>query len=163
MGHGKRQPVVLISSTYHDRLKTSSHPTARKRWQSWLIFWKYVASERENWLICSNDYQEEVWPATRLAQTQLPGDPKKRWQTVIPIVVELKEKAKKLGLWNLFLSKAHYPDFGVPLTNLEVRHLTDCTIWNNFITRSVCCHGWTSWSWRSHSTRSSQLLRSRYR
>ena len=34
---------------------------------------------------------------------------------------ELKEKAKKLGLWNLFLSKAHYPQFGVPLTNLEVR------------------------------------------
>jgi acyl-CoA dehydrogenase len=33
---------------------------------------------------------------------------------------ELKAKAKKLGLWNLFLSKAHYPDVGVPLTNLEV-------------------------------------------
>ena len=30
-------------------------------------------------------------------------------------------KAKKLGLWNLFLSKVHYPQWGVPLTNLEVR------------------------------------------
>ena len=33
---------------------------------------------------------------------------------------ELKEKAKKQGLWNLFLSKAHYPKFGVPLSNVEV-------------------------------------------
>jgi acyl-CoA dehydrogenase len=40
---------------------------------------------------------------------------------VIPVVEELKAKAKKLGLWNLFLSKAHYPAHGVPLTNLEVR------------------------------------------
>ena len=32
----------------------------------------------------------------------------------------MKVKAKKLGLWNLFLSKAHYPEHGVPLTNLEV-------------------------------------------
>ena len=50
----------------------------------------------------------------------LPTDPETRWKTVIPIIAELKEKAKKLGLWNLFLSKAHYPQHGVELTNLEV-------------------------------------------
>lgn len=55
----------------------------------------------------------------KLAHLQLPDDPVKRWQTVIPALAELKEKAKKLGLWNLFLSKSHYPQFGVPLTNLE--------------------------------------------
>jgi acyl-CoA dehydrogenase len=38
----------------------------------------------------------------------------------VPVIEELKVKAKKLGLWNLFLSKAHYPEYGVPLTNLEV-------------------------------------------
>lgn len=32
---------------------------------------------------------------------------------------QLKDKARSLGLWNLFLSKEHYPDVGVPLTNLE--------------------------------------------
>ncbi|KAH8830228.1 acyl-CoA dehydrogenase/oxidase [Flagelloscypha sp. PMI_526] len=36
-----------------------------------------------------------------------------------PVIEELKVKAKKLGLWNLFLSKAHYPKHGVDLTNLE--------------------------------------------
>jgi acyl-CoA dehydrogenase len=54
-----------------------------------------------------------------LAKAQLPNDAT-RWQTVIPIIEELKAKARKLGLWNLFLSNAHYPKHGVPLTNLEV-------------------------------------------
>ncbi|KAL5530662.1 hypothetical protein ACEPAF_6920 [Sanghuangporus sanghuang] len=62
---------------------------------------------------------EDCVPAQRVARAQLPTDPEKRWKTAIPIVEELKTKAKKLGLWNLFLSKAHYPEFGVPLTNLE--------------------------------------------
>ena len=55
-----------------------------------------------------------------MAETQLPEDPIKRWQTAIPVVEELKVEAQKRGLWNLFLSKAHYPEYGVPLTNLEV-------------------------------------------
>ncbi|PFH52694.1 hypothetical protein AMATHDRAFT_139758 [Amanita thiersii Skay4041] len=63
--------------------------------------------------------EDEVWPATKVAHLQLPLDQERRWNTVIPIVAELKGKAKKLGLWNLFLSKSHYPNFGVPLTNLE--------------------------------------------
>lgn len=62
--------------------------------------------------------EEEVIPAQKLAHHQLPED-ENRWKTVIPIIEELKVKAKKLGLWNLFLSKAHYPKYGVPLTNLE--------------------------------------------
>ncbi|KAF8485035.1 acyl-CoA dehydrogenase NM domain-like protein [Russula ochroleuca] len=62
--------------------------------------------------------EEEVRPAERLARAQLPNDAT-RWQTVIPVIEELKAKARKLGLWNLFLSKAYYPEHGVPLTNLE--------------------------------------------
>ncbi|KAL1727199.1 acyl-CoA dehydrogenase/oxidase [Schizophyllum commune] len=63
--------------------------------------------------------EEEISPAVRVAQAQLPDDPALRWKSGIPVTEELKVKAKKLGLWNLFLSKAHYPQFGVPLTNLE--------------------------------------------
>lgn len=62
-----------------------------------------------------------MYPAARIAHAQLPADPEARWKTVIPVVADLKVKAKKLGLWNLFLSKTHYPQWGVPLTNLEVR------------------------------------------
>jgi acyl-CoA dehydrogenase len=64
--------------------------------------------------------QNELEPARRVWQAQLPDDPVQRWKTVIPITEELKSKAKRLGLWNLFLSKTHYPEHGVPLTNLEV-------------------------------------------
>ncbi|KZP24670.1 acyl-CoA dehydrogenase NM domain-like protein [Athelia psychrophila] len=63
--------------------------------------------------------QNEVIPAQALAHAQIPTDPSKRWKVVIPVVEELKVKARKLGLWNLFLSKTHYPEHGVPLTNLE--------------------------------------------
>lgn len=66
--------------------------------------------------------QDDILPAIKVAHAQLPDDPNTRWKTVIPIIEELKVKAKKLGLWNLFLSKAHYPEFGVPLTNLEVTY-----------------------------------------
>lgn len=61
-----------------------------------------------------------MFPALAVAHAQIPTDETK-WKTVIPIIAELKAKAKKLGLWNLFLSKKHYPKFGVDLTNLEVR------------------------------------------
>lgn len=57
-------------------------------------------------------------PAEKVFHAQIPDDAR-RWQTTPPIVFDLNKRAKALGLWNLFLSKAHYPDVGVPLTNLE--------------------------------------------
>ncbi|KAG5220791.1 acyl-CoA dehydrogenase [Salix suchowensis] len=71
---------------------------------------------------------EEVWPANELAHLQLPDDGT-RWQTIIPVIEELKEKAKKLGLWNMFLSKRHYPNHGTDYTNLEV---FSTPLWLNF-------------------------------
>jgi hypothetical protein len=65
-------------------------------------------------------YQNDILPSIEVAHAQVPGDPETRWKTVIPVIEELKVKARKLGLWNLFLSITHYPEYGVPLTNLEV-------------------------------------------
>lgn len=87
--------------------------------------------------------QDEVLPAVKVAHEQLPADRVKRWRTVIPVVEELKSKAKELGLWNLFLSKAHYPEFGVPLTNLEVggrRYLSERSD-SQPLYIEVRCHG----------------------
>ncbi|KAF9498577.1 acyl-CoA dehydrogenase NM domain-like protein [Pleurotus eryngii] len=42
-----------------------------------------------------------------------------RWKTIVPVIEELKDRAKHLGLWNLFLSKCHYPQHGTDFTNLE--------------------------------------------
>ncbi|KAF9534399.1 acyl-CoA dehydrogenase/oxidase [Crepidotus variabilis] len=63
--------------------------------------------------------EDEILPAVQVAHAQMPQESAKRWQTIIPVVEDLKAKAKKQGLWNLFLSKSHYPEHGVPLTNLE--------------------------------------------
>ncbi|KAG8831872.1 hypothetical protein FRC20_008053 [Serendipita sp. 405] len=63
----------------------------------------------------------EIEPARKVWEAQLPNDPVQRWKTIIPITEELKVKARKRGLWNLFLSKKHYPEHGVDLTNLEAR------------------------------------------
>src|SRR5215510_13748814 len=58
--------------------------------------------------------EEHIIPAEPVYERQLNegGD---RWQSP-PIMEELKAKAKKAGLWNMFLPKKHYPD---SLTNLE--------------------------------------------
>jgi len=79
----------------------------------------YATSIQAHVLTKLGQSQEEVIPAQKVAHHQLPGG-EDRWKTVIPIIEELKVKARKLGLWNLFLSNRHYPKHGVPLTNLEV-------------------------------------------
>jgi acyl-CoA dehydrogenase len=63
--------------------------------------------------------QEECIPAERVFHLQVSTDPAKRWKQYPAVMETLKAKARKLGLWCLFLSKEHYPDVGVPLTNLE--------------------------------------------
>jgi acyl-CoA dehydrogenase len=54
--------------------------------------------------------EKECIPAEEVFHAQISSDPVKRWKSIPPILEELKAKAKKLGLWNLFLSKAHYPE-----------------------------------------------------
>ncbi|KAJ5223592.1 hypothetical protein N7468_008134 [Penicillium chermesinum] len=61
--------------------------------------------------------EKECIPAEGVFSAQL-GEGEKRWKTNPPVVESLKEKAKKLGLWNLFLAKAHYSQ-GAGFTNLE--------------------------------------------
>jgi acyl-CoA dehydrogenase len=64
--------------------------------------------------------ETECLPAEHLYHAQIPHDPVQRWKVIPPVMEELKRKAKSRGLWNLFLSKLHYPEHGVDLTNLEV-------------------------------------------
>ncbi|KAL9611438.1 MAG: hypothetical protein Q9167_003912 [Letrouitia subvulpina] len=61
--------------------------------------------------------EEECVPADTLYYVQL-GEGEKRWSTYPPIIDELKAKARKLGLWNLFLPKNHFKE-GAGFTNLE--------------------------------------------
>jgi acyl-CoA dehydrogenase len=65
---------------------------------------------------------DEVMPTEKLFEAQMPAD---RWSSIPPVVEELKEKAKALGLWNLFLHK-HYKE-GPGFTNLEYAIMAELT------------------------------------
>lgn len=66
-------------------------------------------------------------PAQELYEAQISKDPATRWKVVPPVIEDLKKKAKSKGLWNLFLSKKHYPKHGAPLTNLEYAVMAEVT------------------------------------
>jgi acyl-CoA dehydrogenase len=57
-------------------------------------------------------------PADKIFEAQLNAGTD-RWSTHPKIIDELKIKARKLGLWNMFLPKAHFPDISPGLSNLE--------------------------------------------
>tara|TARA_R110001592_G_scaffold86903_3_gene256691 strand:+ start:2714 stop:3937 length:1224 start_codon:yes stop_codon:yes gene_type:complete len=64
--------------------------------------------------------EAEVYPNEALYQEQLAGGDT-RWK-VLPIVEDLKAKAKAAGLWNLFLPES---ELGAGLTNLEYAPLCE--------------------------------------
>jgi acyl-CoA dehydrogenase len=64
--------------------------------------------------------EEYVYPAEPIFERQLAAAAD-RWSE-LPIMAELKAKAKAAGLWNLFLPKRHFPD---ALSNLEYAPLCE--------------------------------------
>lgn len=67
--------------------------------------------------------QNDVLPNEELYHSQIPTDPAQRWKTTPPILKTLQDKAKSLGLWNLWLSGGEFQYLaggsGGGLTNLE--------------------------------------------
>ncbi|KAH7318352.1 acyl-CoA dehydrogenase/oxidase [Stachybotrys elegans] len=61
--------------------------------------------------------EEECIPADPVLEAQV-GEGDGRWETHPPIIEDLKAKARKLGLWNMFLPKGHYAE-SPGWTNLE--------------------------------------------
>lgn len=61
--------------------------------------------------------EEECIPADTVYHTQL-GEGEQRWQGHPSIIDDLKDRARKLGLWNLFLPRNHFKE-GAGFSNLE--------------------------------------------
>ncbi|MBI0575780.1 acyl-CoA dehydrogenase [Neobacillus cucumis] len=69
-----------------------------------------------------NDFMEaSIYPNEHVYEQQL-NQQESRWSAVPPIMEELKEKAKAVGLWNLFLPESEY---GAGLTNEEYAPLCE--------------------------------------
>jgi acyl-CoA dehydrogenase len=64
-----------------------------------------------------------IYPAEKLYEEQV-AMASNRWATP-PLMVELKEKAKAAGLWNLFIPSEHSEHGGRGLTNLEYAPLAE--------------------------------------
>ena len=65
--------------------------------------------------------EKECVPGEQTFHEQI-QDGDERWKSYPPIMNELKDKAKSLGLWNLFLPES---EFGAGLTNYEYAHLAE--------------------------------------
>ena len=69
-----------------------------------------------------NDFvTNECLPKEEVFESQI-KDGDERWNSYPSVIDELKEKAKSLGLWNLFLPES---EFGAGLTNYEYSHLAE--------------------------------------
>jgi acyl-CoA dehydrogenase len=73
---------------------------------------------------------DEIYPAEEVWEAQVAAD---RWRPP-PIVEELKQKARALGLWNLFLPD---PEYGAGLSNLEYAPLCEI-LGRSLIAPEVC-------------------------
>src|SRR2546423_8091022 len=62
--------------------------------------------------------EEECIPADAVFQAQLGSGTQQRFAAHPPVIEDLKAKAKRLGLWNLFLPKNHFSQ-GAGFSNLE--------------------------------------------
>ncbi|KAI8956812.1 acyl-CoA dehydrogenase NM domain-like protein [Daldinia sp. FL1419] len=77
-----------------------------------------VSEKAKNTLdVVAKFVEEECIPADPVVEAQV-GEGSARWESHPPIIEELKAKAKKLGLWNMFLPKGHYKE-SPGYTNLE--------------------------------------------
>jgi acyl-CoA dehydrogenase len=62
--------------------------------------------------------EEECIPADAVFARQIGETTEQRFSSHPPVMEELKAKAKKLGLWNMFLPKNHFKE-GAGFSNLE--------------------------------------------
>ena len=68
--------------------------------------------------------EDECIPSDHVYFAQL-GEGEKRWSTYPQVIDDLKVKAKKLGLWNMFLPKNHFKE-GAGFSNLEYGLMAEC-------------------------------------
>ncbi|AFR97530.2 acyl-CoA dehydrogenase [Cryptococcus neoformans C23] len=103
----------------------SEHPVLRYiPAGAWALVEHLVSNRAKTLLAILIDFlEDDVMPSEALYHAQIPADPATRWQAIPQALENLKSKAKKLGLWNLWLSGGDFQGMaggeGGGLTNLE--------------------------------------------
>lgn len=71
---------------------------------------------------------DECIPADAIFEREIEAmPPGERFSKIPAILASLKDRARSLGLWNLFLAKEEYGDLGAGLTNAEYAVLCEVT------------------------------------
>jgi hypothetical protein len=102
-------------SVFQSLLVMQSVTELRKLWT--LYANSQVCSTFTDYMQVEKFVEEECIPADLVYFSQL-GEGDKRWSTYPSVIDDLKAKAKKLGLWNMFLPKNHFKE-GAGFSNLE--------------------------------------------
>ncbi|WVW78356.1 hypothetical protein I302_100310 [Kwoniella bestiolae CBS 10118] len=104
----------------------SDHPVLRYvSAGAWSLVEPLFSQRAKDLLIKLIDFMEiDVLPSEKLFHAQIPTHPPEaRWASIPPILETLRDKAKKLGLWNLWLSGGDFQGMaggqGGGLSNLE--------------------------------------------
>lgn len=79
--------------------------------------WNELAANTWRFIQVEEFVEKECIPADALFQAQL-GEGESRWTRTPQVIEDLKVKAKKLGLWNMFLPKNHFSQ-GAGFSNAE--------------------------------------------
>ncbi|WWC86845.1 uncharacterized protein L201_001724 [Kwoniella dendrophila CBS 6074] len=92
---------------------------------AWSLVEPLISPRASDLLTALTSFMEnDVLPAEKLFHAQIPSyPPEARWASIPPVLENLKIKAKKLGLWNLWLSGGDFQGMaggeGGGLSNLE--------------------------------------------
>lgn len=99
----------------------NSHPVVAYIGQAaWAFVQPHFSSQAKELLTNLISFvEDECMPAEKVFHDQISTDPKLRWKSYPQVIEDLKDKAKQRGLWQLWMNKAQYGEYGGRLSNLE--------------------------------------------
>lgn len=84
--------------------------------------------------------EEECIPADMVYERQIGETTQERFSSHPPIIEDMKKRARELGLWNMFLPKAHFKE-GAGFSNLEYGLMAEY-LGKSRIASEVCAWRW---------------------
>lgn len=116
-----RTPPVATSRLHSAFLLLHAPSSAKGPQRRLILYARYVPSPITHlltYLQVEKFVEEECIPADQVYLRQLGETTKERFSAHPSIIEDMKKRARELGLWNMFLPKAHFKE-GAGFSNLE--------------------------------------------